>query len=89
MEERERVVKEVVEVGQKMKERVRTPGALSRGHLDCLAMEEVEEEQQDEEEQAASLQLDLTQICSPNFLAMVTCGPLALAVEEELVAELD
>ena len=88
MEERERVVKEVV-VGQKMKERVRTPGALSRGHLDCLAMEEVEEEQQDEKVQAASLQLDLTLICSPNFLAMVTCGPLALAVEEELVAELD
>ena len=83
MEERERVVKEVVVVGQKMQARVRTPGALSRGHLDCLAMEEVEEEQ------AASLQLDLTQIWSPNFLALVTCGPLALAVEEELVAELD
>ena len=83
MEERERVVKEVVVVGQKMQARVRTLGAQSRGHLDCLAMEEVEEEQ------AASLQLDLTQILSPNFLALVTCGPLALAVEEELVAELD
>ena len=45
LKERERVVKEVVEVGQKMKARVRTPGALSREYLDCLAMEEVEEEQ--------------------------------------------
>ena len=41
---------EVVAAGQKVKARVRTPGALSRGHLDCLAMEEVEEEQQDEKE---------------------------------------
>ena len=33
-------------VGEVVKEaRVRTPGALSREYLDCLAMEEVEEEQ--------------------------------------------
>ena len=71
-----------------MKVKVRTPVVLAPQLLDYLAVAEPREEQLELKMQAASLELALTVESGPVFLALVSWRPLALAVEEELVAEL-
>ena len=71
-----------------MKVKVRTPVVLAPQLLDCLAMAEPREEQRELKMQAASPELALTEESAPTCLALVSWRPLALAVEEELVAEL-
>ena len=72
-----------------MKVKVGTPVVLTPQLLDCLAVAEPREEQRELKMQAASLELTLTEESAPTLLALVSCRPLALVMEEELVAELE